>query len=237
MTFAEFERRASELWEQIPAQYRQGVDGLRLERGAQAHPSLDGVYTLGECLTEAYPSEWGGPDTIRSYVVLYYGSFWRLSRQDEAFDWDDELWETLTHELQHHLESLAAEDSLEERDYAADENFHRWEGESFDPGFFRSGEPLGDDWWRVEDEYFRAYLDPGPTLTFEWQAARYAVDVPEDPADVLFLNVVEGVAEAPPALTLVVERSRGLLENLRALLSRREARVEEYDVVAERAGS
>jgi hypothetical protein len=236
MRFEEFEQRSAELWRQIPPEYRSGVDGVRVEREARAHSTLPDVYTLGECLTESYPSDWGGPDTVRSYVLLYYGSFWRLSREDEAFDWEDELWETLTHELQHHLESLATEDALEEMDYAADENFRRIEGESFDPHFFRAGESLGDDWWRVDDEYFRAYLDPGPALSFEWQGAPYRVAVPDDAADVLFLNVVEGVAEAPAALTLVVERSRGMLASLRALLGRQRARVEEYDVVAEHAG-
>jgi hypothetical protein len=110
--FDEFEQRARDEWERIPAEYRQGVDGLVVERRAQPHPSLPDVYTLGECVTESYPSDFGGPDTIRSAVVLYYGSFFRLARLDEEFDWEHELWETLTHELQHHLESLASEDAL-----------------------------------------------------------------------------------------------------------------------------
>ena len=92
---------------------------------ADVDPSLPDVYTLGECVTESYPSDFGGPETTRSVVVLYYGSFFRVSRQDDAFDWEVELWETLTHELQHHLESLAADDSLIDMDYAADENYRR----------------------------------------------------------------------------------------------------------------
>ncbi|MGH7505187.1 MAG: metallopeptidase family protein [Longimicrobiales bacterium] len=107
MTFDVFERHARSEWDRIPDRYREGIDGLVVERDAKPHPDAPDVYTLGECVTEAYPSDFGGPDTIRSAVVLYYGSFLRLSRLDETFDWEEEVWETLTHELQHHLESLA----------------------------------------------------------------------------------------------------------------------------------
>lgn len=235
MTFSEFEQRAAALWRQIPPEYLAGVDGLRVERGAHAHPSLEGVYTLGECLTETYPSEWGGPDTIRSFVVLYYGSFWRLSREDETFEWEGELWETLTHELQHHLESLAADESLVDMDYAADENFRRLEGESFDPDFFRAGESLGDGWWRVEDEYFREFAEPAASISFEWKGVPYRVAVPPADADVIYLNVLDGVADAPRALTLVLQRPRTWIGALRSLLSRQPATIAEYDVSAERA--
>ena len=235
MTFAEFEERAATLWQEIPAEYREGVDGVRVERAARAHPSLDGVYTLGECLTESYPSEWGGPDTIRSFVVLYYGSFWRLSREDDSFDWAHELWETLTHELQHHLESLAAEDALGDLDHAADENFKRLQGEPFDPQFYRSAEPLGDGWWRIEEEYFREYRGRETSLEFEWEGARYVVAVPDATSDLLFLDVVEGVAGPPRGLTLVVERPLGLGATLHALLRGRPARIAHHEVTAERA--
>src|SRR5690606_36082044 len=142
--------RAWEFWEWIPERYKAGVDGLVVERDAKAHPSLPDVYTIGECVTEDYLSDYGGPDTTRSVVVLYYGSFLRLSRLTAGRDSEGELWETLTHELQHHLESLAAEDALVAMAYAADENFKRREGESFDPLFFRSGEAQGGGCYRVE---------------------------------------------------------------------------------------
>lgn len=235
LTFAEFEARAGALWQQIPAEYREGVDGLRLEREARSHPTLEGVYTLGECLTESYPSEWGGPDTIRSFVVLYYGSFWRLSREDDSFDWAHELWETLTHELQHHLESLADDDTLVDIDYAADENFKRLQGEPFDPQFYRAGEALGEGWWRIEEEYFREYRGGETSLRFEWDGVPYVVAAPAAPADRLFLDVTGGVARPPRGLTLVVERPLGPLATLRALLSGRRAAIAQYEVTAERA--
>ncbi|HSJ15352.1 MAG TPA: hypothetical protein VK939_13100 [Longimicrobiales bacterium] len=217
MKFDAFEQRARALWEEIPESYRAGVDGLLVERGARAHPDLDEVYTLGECLTETYPSAFGGPDTTRSFVVLHYGSFWRLARAEPDFDWEGELWETLTHELQHHLESLAAEDALEGVDYAADENFRRRQGESFEPLFFRSGESLGGGWYRIEDEYFLEQELTGASVQLEWQGATYRVAVPGVAADVLFVEVA-GVRDPPAALTLVLVRPQRLGERLRRLM-------------------
>ncbi len=143
-----------EAWEAIPDEYRAGVDGLVLRSGAQPHPGLDGVYTLGECLTESYPSDWDGPDTTRSVLVLYYGSFRRLARLDPEFDWEYEIWETIHHELRHHLESLATEDALEDVDYAVDENFKRLQGDSFDPWFFRSGENVAPATFDADGDLF-----------------------------------------------------------------------------------
>lgn len=145
MRFREFEELAFAHWDRIPDEYKEGIDGVRVARRAQAHADLPDVYTMGECVTESYPSDYGGPDTIRSAVVLYWGSFNALSELDRDFDWEGELWETLTHELRHHLESLAAEDALEGVDYAADENFKRFEGEPYDPLFYRSGERVDAD--------------------------------------------------------------------------------------------
>ncbi|NIP79913.1 MAG: hypothetical protein GWM90_12100, partial [Gemmatimonadetes bacterium] len=154
MDLAAFEREATRVWEEIPDEYRSGVDGLVIDRGDRAHPTLPDIYTLGECLTESYPSDWGGPDTTRSVLVLYYGSFRRLDGLDPEFDWEYEIWETVTHELRHHLESLALEDALEDVDYAMDENFKRFQGDPFDPYFFRSGEQVAPGVYEVERDIF-----------------------------------------------------------------------------------
>jgi hypothetical protein len=236
MQYDEFEERAQQEWERIPEEYRDGVDGLVVKRPALPHPSLPDVYTLGECVTESYPSPVGGPDTIRSLVVLYYGSFLRLSRLDPEFDWEGELWETLTHELQHHLESLAADDTLVDMDYAADENYRRYQGEPFDPFFFRSGLPEGD-WFRAENEYFREYEGgPGDALAFRWEEFEYVVEVPADAdADVAFLRVSEGLPDTGATVNLVVVRPAGSWrERLTALLRRRPPDVTDVDVHARR---
>jgi hypothetical protein len=233
MNWAEFERSAWREWERIPDAYKAGVDGLVLTRDAKSHPTLPDVYTLGECITEAYPSDWGGPETIRSFVVLYYGSFRRLAALDAEFDWGREIWETLTHELQHHLESLAADDALVAMDHAVDEDFKRREGAPFDPFFYRSGEALGGGWFRVDEAY---YLEVpwagGPHVDFELRGRRYRVTVPAGAARVAFLDVVDGLPGDAPAVGLVLVRRRGVREMLRALIGRGAAEVRQADVVA-----
>ncbi len=236
MEYQEFERRASRVWEEIPDVYRTGVDGLVLDREERSHPSLPEIYTLGECLTESYPSDWGGPDTTRSVLVLYYGSFQRLSELDPDFDWRYEIWETVTHELRHHLESLALEDALEDVDYAMDENFRRLNGEPFDPWFYRSGEPVAAGVFEAERDVFieMEYGADGPPATeeFEWSGIRYAVAVPDELADVTFLQVVDGADTGGSELCLVLVRHRGWLEQLRAFFSRTGPTVAQAEVTA-----
>jgi hypothetical protein len=236
MQFEEFEERARQEWERIPEEYTAGVDGLVVRRPAVPHPTLPDIYTLGECVTESYPSAFEGPDTVRSLIVLHYGSFLRLSRLDPGFDWEGELWETLTHELQHHLESLAADDALVDMDYAADENYKRYQGESFDPFFYRSGLREGE-WLRAEDEWFlEVEASPGDDVAFRWGDAGYEVTVPGDgDADVCYLTVVDGVEDPPPALHLVVLRPAGsLLQQVGALFRRRPPQLAEGEVRARR---
>lgn len=237
MRFEAFEARAHELWDEIPDQFKAGVDGVVVERGAKPHPTMADIYTLGECATEAYPSEVGGPDTTRSFVFLYYGSFWRLSRLDGSFDWEEELWETLTHELRHHLESLAAEDALEDVDYAADENFKRLEGEPFDPDFYRAGEPVGPRLWRIEREWFLEVDWPGgEPIDFAFEGGRWRAARPAVVGDVCFIELIDG--PAPPGggvLTLVLIRPRGLAETIGGLLRRRPRDIVQVEAAAEPA--
>src|SRR5215204_3724898 len=128
MTLPEFEALAEKAWTEIPVDFKAGIDGLIIEKDAHSHPEHEDIFTLGECVTESYPSDFGGPDTIRSAVVLYYGSFREIAADDGEFDWEHEIRETLQHELQHHLEHLADEDGLGDLDYAVEQNYHRLEG-------------------------------------------------------------------------------------------------------------
>ncbi|HUG41808.1 MAG TPA: hypothetical protein VMM12_15065 [Longimicrobiales bacterium] len=237
MDFAEFERRATQVWEEIPDVYRSGVDGLVLQRSSQPHPTLPEIFTLGECLTESYPSEWGGPDTTRSVLVLYYGSFRRLAELDPDFDWRYEIWETVTHELRHHLESLATEDALEDVDYAVDENFKRLQGDPFDPFFYRAGEPRAPGVYEADrdvfiERVFRAGGDPGATLAFDWQGATYAVPLPAELGDVTFIQVIDGVDTGPRELCLVLVRKPGALEAVRRWLRREPLEIREAEATA-----
>jgi hypothetical protein len=239
MRFEDFQSAAEAVWDEIPDQYKAGVDGLVVERKALAHPTIRDIYTLGECLTETWPSSYEGPETLRSVLVLYYGSFLRLSRLDPDFDWDEELWETVTHELRHHLESLAAEDRLEDVDYAADENFKRLEGEPFDPYFFRRGEPVAPGVYTVERDVFieveeRERGGEGP-VEFELGRQRYRLRAPAERGDVCYIHVVSGV-DAAGDVYVVVTRRPTWRETLRALVRPRRAHVVEAEARAERVG-
>ena len=239
MEFAEFERRATEVWEEIPDTYRSGVDGLVLDREARAHPTLPEIFTLGECLTESYPSDFSGPDTTRSVLVLYYGSFQRLSGLDPDFDWAYEIWETITHELRHHLESLATEDALEDVDYAMDENFKRFQGDAFDPFFYRSGEPVAPGVYEVERDVFMERVippdgAPGP-VEVDWRGARWAIELPDELGDITFLQVTEGLETADEdaaQLCVVLVRKGGFLAGVRRWLRSEGPSVVDVDVAA-----
>ncbi|MBX6366295.1 MAG: metallopeptidase family protein [Gemmatimonadetes bacterium] len=239
MRFDEFQAAAEAVWAEIPDQYKAGVDALVVERKALAHPTIRDIYTLGECLTETWPSDYHGPETLRSVLVLYYGSFLRLSRLDPDFDWDEELWETVTHELRHHLESLAADDTLEDVDYAADENFKRLEGEPFDPYFFRRGEAVAPGLYTVERDVFveveARRWRPGEPVEFDIGRQRYRVAAPAEEGDVCFVHLVEGV-DAAGDVYLVLTRRPTLRETLGALVRPRRPRVVETEARAERVG-
>ena len=237
MRFEEFEAAARRLWREIPQEFKAGVEGVVVERRAVAHPKLRDIYTMGECLTETYPSSYEGPETLRSVVVLYHGSFQRLARLDPEFDWEGELWQTLTHELRHHLESLAAEDALEDVDYAADENFKRLEGQPYDPFFFRSGERVEDGVYVVDEDLFiereLALMGEGAPVEFTYGRKRYTVTAPEGPADVWMIRLTSGISVNGEAY-LVLTRRTGFVESMRALMQGRKAVVREMDSPAER---
>lgn len=241
-TFEEFEELAWGLWEEIPEEYKAGIDGLIVERRSAMHPELPEVYTLGECHTEHYPGEIGGPDQIRSAVVLYYGSFLQIAREDPGFDWEEELWETIVHELQHHLEFLASEAGLESLDYAMDENFKRLDGEPFDPFFYHAGVELAPRTWGVERDFFieREYRERdelGEAIEFEWRGEPYLVEVPAELGDVAYIWLEEGVArEDDEEVYLVLVRRRGILGTLRGVVRGEGLEVVEVAGRAGRAG-
>jgi hypothetical protein len=236
--YQEFEELAFRLWERIPWDYRQGVDGLVVERRALPHPTLPEIYTLGECSTEAYPSDFGGPDTTRSMVVLYWGSFRALAKLDPDFDWEEELWETLTHELQHHLETLARDEELLGLDYAMDENFKRLQGRAFDPLFYRNVSAVAEGAYRIENDFFleRTYRDPVPLrdgVGFDWHGARYLLDAPSETGDHCFIRVTDGLADWPPGeVYVVLVRERGLGESLKRMWKRQQPSIVDWEAVA-----
>ncbi len=219
MTFEAFEQAALDAFGQIPSEYRSGVDGVLALPEARPHPERPGVFTMGECVTEAYPSGFDSAETVRSQVLVYHGSFRALAADNPGFDWSAELWETLTHELQHHLESLAGQDALGGVDRAMDQHFARLEGEHFDSHYYRHGVSLGGGRFRFEDHLFIEEVwwgSPPVEVAFEHRGRKCSVPVPASLGDVHFL-VVEGLPDYWGEIEVVLVRGRSWRERLQAL--------------------
>jgi predicted Zn-dependent protease with MMP-like domain len=236
MNYEEFSRRAHRIFDDIPPEYREGVDGLEVTRRTAFHPTLPEVYTLGECLSEFYPTDFGGAGEVRSRVVLYYGSFLALSRTRDDWDWEEELFETVMHEVRHHLESLAQEDALEEMDYAEDQNFARREGESFDPFFFHSGHAVAPGIFEVDGDLFverpidARTFERERELAVELNGDTVRVPLPAELGDVHYLNVTDAPGEGSGEVFVVLVRRRGPMEWLRRLLGGRSLTILETEV-------
>jgi len=227
-----------------------GIDGLTIREDASTHPEQADLYTLGECLTEGYPSMWEGPETLRSTVVLYYGSFRALSEQHPEFDWEAEIWETLTHELRHHLESLAGRDDLEGVDYVMDQDAQRGRGDPFDPFYYQRGQEISPGMFRAEDLTFveREWTGDAPPTRIEFVLSGRTVEVnlvsgsevPESDIHYIVLVGFEDLGGRPvPDLVdridrteIVLIRNRTLVSRLKNAASGSRTRVIESEVVA-----
>jgi zinicin-like metallopeptidase len=201
----DFRALVERLQREIPSEFQGGVVAIEVSPKTVPHPIHGDIYTLGECI----PLEWSGSGAdLQSRVVLYHGSFQALARLGD-FDWRAEAWETLTHELRHHLEWRANVAALEAYDWAAEENFKRHEGQAFDPVFYRSGERIAEGVWKVDDDVF-VERDAGygmrDAFQLIWHGSAYRVSVPAGITFPAFL-VLEGLEEPPPGdAVLVVPR-------------------------------
>lgn len=194
-------------------------------------PLRGDVYTLGECI----PLTWSGSGAdLESRVVLYYGSFAALARRG-GFAWRDEAWETLLHELRHHLEWRASSGALEAYDWAVEENYKRREGEPFDPSFYRSGEVVREGIYKVDDDVFieqAAGGGAGRDCRLIWHGRRYRVAVPAAPARATRFLTLTGLDRSPPGeAVLVLTPPSSMLDLLRRRIAavRGAVRVEPVD--------
>ncbi len=227
----DFDAMVRAMAREVPPGFLAGIAAIEVTGKTVPHPLRQDVFTMGECVPHAF----GGPDdegpTLRSSVFLHYGSFQALARISPAFDWREEAWETLTHELRHHLEWRARAGALEAFDDAVEANYARIDGERFEPLFFLDGEEIGtrDEGrgargegrgarvYKVEDDVF---LDlelnakehraaAGTERVFPWHGRAWRVTLPAAIGDVLFLTL-QGVEPEPAgALVLVVRRTPG----------------------------
>ena len=123
MTFAQFQATLAEMVDEIPDEFLAELQGVHALPERRLEPDFHEVYRLGEYLDPGPENFLGGGEGLGRHVALYYGSFAAVAEEDPDFDWEDELWETLTHELRHHVESLAGDVSLIEDDLRRDRAF------------------------------------------------------------------------------------------------------------------
>lgn len=211
MRLVDFETMIRRLCSEVPPDFLDGVAEVVVSPRAVPHPERSDIFTLGECVP--LPVHLGsGVEGVQSRIVLYYGSFAALAQLQGEFDWRQEAWETLTHELRHHLEWRAKAPDLEDFDCAVEHNFARHDGEPFDPTFFLSGEQLREGVYRIEDDVFidQIVRSVPNAVRFTWGGQAYDIAVPEDAQLPCYLYV-DGIADPPPGdLVVVLRRKPGV---------------------------
>jgi hypothetical protein len=212
LTLEDFRALVRRLQHDVPDQFESGVTEVEVSPKTVPSPVHHGVYTLGECI----PLSWtGNGSDLHSRIVLFYGSFQALARQHPDYDWRGEAWDTLTHELRHHLEFRAHVDALEAYDWAAEQNFARHEHQDFDPLFYRSGERVADGVYKVDDDVFLEKtwdVGRGDWEKIMWHGEAYRVPLKavRPPA---FLTL-DGLAEPPPGDAVLVLCKKSSLSDL-----------------------
>src|SRR5680860_1752359 len=99
MTFDEFSTLIEEMVEDIPDEFMRGLQGVHVLPEAREEEGFEEVYRLGEYLDPGPADFLGAGEGLGRHVALYHGSFAAIAAQNPSFDWEDEAWETLTHEL------------------------------------------------------------------------------------------------------------------------------------------
>lgn len=202
-----FETMVREMCDEVPDQYFDGVTEVVVSPRAVPHPVHGDVFTLGECIP--LPLEGDGPEAVQSRVVLYHGSFRALAELDPDFDWRGEAWETLVHELRHHVEWRARRDDLADLDRAAEQNWARRDGAPHDPLFHLDGEERAEGVHQVEEDWFidRVVREVPPRVDIGWHGRRYRVAPPAGAWLPAFLRL-DGIADPPPGELVLVLRRR-----------------------------
>jgi len=103
----EFAALLDRVIENIPPQYLRRLNGgFNLRQGKKRE---DGYYILGEYVEDGW---------LGCYIVFYYGSFVGLLKGESRQRWEEEIIDTVYHEMQHHLESMAGRDDLGQKEMA-----------------------------------------------------------------------------------------------------------------------
>ena len=210
MTFDKFEKLVHGLSSSIPRAFQDGIARIDISPRAVPHPVYAGIFTLGECIP--LPATDDSAEGVQSRIVLYHGSFRALASMQDDFDWEAEAWETLTHEIRHHLEWKARVPDLEAYDDACEQNFARHEGEPFDPLFYRGGEAIADGVFKVEEDLFleRRLARLPSEITLPWHGRAHRVPIPAGVTLPLFLSL-EGLEPEPSGEVVLALQRRSLL--------------------------
>ena len=219
----DFETMVQKMVGELPPAFLEGIAGVSVTGKTVPHPVRGDIWTLGECVPHTFGSPDDGGPGLRSTVYLHYGSFAALAEDEPGFDWREEAWETLTHEVRHHLEWRAHAAALEAFDDAVEANFARGEDEPFPPLFFLDGERIAPRVTKVEDDVFidhplgrRAWRRAaGGTVAVPWHGREYAVTLPARLPDILFVTVTGVSPEPTGELVVVVRRKAGLRDVFR----------------------
>lgn len=209
MRFDHFRSMVERLAAEIPEEYLAGIAAIDVSPKTIPHPLDAHVYTLGECI----PID-TGTDEIQSHVVLYHGSFRELAAEHPGLDWRQETWDTLLHELRHHLEWRARSEELEAFDGAAEQNFARAAGRPFDPLFFQSGERVAHGIYRLDDDVFieQVVRERPAVAEFVWHGRAYCVAVP--PVQLPLYLLLDGLDHPPSGDVVLVLRRKPRLRDL-----------------------
>ncbi len=213
MRLADFEAMVRRMAHELPPEYLDGVAEVVVSPKTVPHPARADIYTLGECIP--LPAVSGEPDAVQSRVVLYHGSFQALAALDPHFDWREESWETLTHEVRHHLEWRAQAPDLEALDAAAEANYARQDGAAFDPLFYHGGEQVAPNVYRIEDDYFMEEVVRRlpAAVRVAWHGRTYDVPLPAGARCPAYLTL-DGVQDPPPGELILVLRHKPRLRDL-----------------------
>lgn len=111
--------------DEIPEAFLQDLQGVHVLEKAKPEEGYRDVWRMGEYLDPGPDDFLHGDEGLGRHIALYHGSFVHVAEGDPEFDWEAELWETLTHELQHHVESLAGDGRLIEQDLLEATAFER----------------------------------------------------------------------------------------------------------------
>jgi len=104
-SFDKFATMLDQAVDSIPSHFlRDLTGGFNLWKGKKREGDY---YIMGEYIEDGM----GG-----CFIVFYYGSFVELLEDEPETCWKSEIIDTVLHEMQHHLESLAGRDDLGQKE-------------------------------------------------------------------------------------------------------------------------